>query len=198
MKRAAVAALAIGAACGPAVDPGKLAAVQVLGTDAGVRGCRLLGPLVGRDEDRWTPGSPRYETAVLDLRKKAVLTGGTHLVTDSIEPPHDGDAVPAFVVRARLFACGAGSAEATASASAVASAAAAPPAPPAKAVTMGETPNPPLKAVACEPECSPGYTCLRGTCVSACNPACAAGERCGVDRICHPVAPAAPVEPVPR
>jgi hypothetical protein len=185
MKRAAVAALAIGAACGPAVDPGKLAAVQVLGADAGVRGCRLLGPLVGRDEDRWTPGSPRYETAVLDLRKKAVLTGGTHLVTDSIEPPHDGDAVPAFVVRARLFACGAGSAEAAVSASAVASAAPAPPAPPAK-------------PAACEPECSPGYTCLRGTCVSACNPACAAGERCGVDRICHPVAPAAPVEPVPR
>jgi hypothetical protein len=38
---------------------------------------------------------------------------------------------------------------------------------------------------ACEPDCSPGYTCLRGRCVSACNPPCASGERCGADRICH-------------
>jgi hypothetical protein len=40
-------------------------------------------------------------------------------------------------------------------------------------------------AGACEPDCSPGYTCLRGTCVSSCNPPCAAGQRCGADRICH-------------
>lgn len=30
----------------------------------------------------------------------------------------------------------------------------------------------------CEPACRPGFVCLRGTCVSACNPACAMGERC--------------------
>jgi hypothetical protein len=197
MKRAAAAALVIGAgsplvACSPAVDPGKLAAVQVLGTDAAVRGCRLLGPLVGRDEDRWTPGSPRYETAVLDLRRKAVLTGGTHLVTDSIEPPRDGDAVPAFVVKARLFACGQGVVDVGGPPSP--SGALIPPKPPGE----NTAPVAPAKPATCEPECSPGYTCLRGTCVSACNPACGAGERCGVDRICHPVAPAAPVEPVPR
>jgi hypothetical protein len=37
----------------------------------------------------------------------------------------------------------------------------------------------------CEPICSPGYSCLRGACISACNPACGDGEQCGPDRICH-------------
>jgi hypothetical protein len=45
---------------------------------------------------------------------------------------------------------------------------------------------PPVAAPVCEPDCSPGYTCLRGVCVSACNPPCPAGERCGADRICYP------------
>jgi hypothetical protein len=54
------------------------------------------------------------------------------------------------------------------------------PAPPAPA------PPAPAAAGACEPDCSPGYTCLRGVCVSACNPPCPAGERCGADRVCYP------------
>jgi hypothetical protein len=45
----------------------------------------------------------------------------------------------------------------------------------------------PAATTACEPECSPGYACVRGTCVSACNPACDNGQRCGADRICHVV-----------
>jgi hypothetical protein len=47
-------------------------------------------------------------------------------------------------------------------------------------------PAPPAPAGVCEPDCSPGYTCLRGKCVSACNPTCGDNERCGADRICHP------------
>ena len=39
----------------------------------------------------------------------------------------------------------------------------------------------------CTPECSPGYTCLDGRCLSQCNPACDAGQRCGADRLCHHV-----------
>ena len=39
---------------------------------------------------------------------------------------------------------------------------------------------------ACEPDCSPGYVCLRGQCVSACNPPCEKTERCGEDRLCRP------------
>lgn len=37
----------------------------------------------------------------------------------------------------------------------------------------------------CEPDCSPGHTCLRGQRASACTPACEAGRRCGADRTCH-------------
>jgi hypothetical protein len=46
-------------------------------------------------------------------------------------------------------------------------------------------PAPAPAAGACEPDCSPGYTCLRGQCVEACNPKCVAPQRCGADRICH-------------
>jgi hypothetical protein len=44
---------------------------------------------------------------------------------------------------------------------------------------------PPKAALACVPDCSPGYTCVEGKCISACNPLCEAGQRCGADRICH-------------
>jgi hypothetical protein len=40
-------------------------------------------------------------------------------------------------------------------------------------------------AMLCEPDCSPGFTCVRGQCVEACNPKCVAPARCGADRICH-------------
>ena len=36
----------------------------------------------------------------------------------------------------------------------------------------------------CEPACRDGFACVRGACVSACNPACAAGERCTSDARC--------------
>lgn len=170
-------------ACGPAVDPAKLAAVQVVGVDSPPRSCRLLGPLIGKDSDRWVPGGPRYETAMLDLRKKAVLGGGNYLVMDSIEPPQDRDYTPTFIVRAKLFACPSTGAER----------ATAEPAPSSAASAAPKRTAPPI----CEPDCSPGYTCLRGTCVSACNPLCAAGERCGADRICHPVMPLSSPAPVP-
>lgn len=38
----------------------------------------------------------------------------------------------------------------------------------------------------CEPACRDGFACVRGACVSACNPACAAGERCTSDARCVP------------
>ena len=167
--------------CAAAVDPAKLAAVQIAGAEVTLRGCRLLGPLEGKDSDRWVPGGPRLETAMLDLRKKAVLGGGNTLVTDSIEPPRESDYVPTFVVRAKLYAC---STDATASVTASVTSS------PAAAASAAVSP-----AALCEPECSPGYTCLRGACVSACNPRCGAGERCGGDRICHPVAAVPSVAP---
>jgi len=50
--------------------------------------------------------------------------------------------------------------------------------------------EPPPRQI-CEPDCSPGYACVRRRCVSACNPPCSAVERCGTDRICHTVQPGA-------
>lgn len=43
-------------------------------------------------------------------------------------------------------------------------------------------PAPPVKE--CVPPCSPGYLCLDGTCVEACNPKCQPSERCTAERIC--------------
>jgi hypothetical protein len=37
----------------------------------------------------------------------------------------------------------------------------------------------------CVPDCSPGFACVNATCVSACNPPCAATQECGADRICR-------------
>jgi hypothetical protein len=52
--------------------------------------------------------------------------------------------------------------------------------------TLVATPvPPPVAATDCEPSCSPGFVCLRGACVSACNPACGSGQACGPDRVCH-------------
>ena len=45
-------------------------------------------------------------------------------------------------------------------------------------------PPPPAAATTCEPDCSPGYACVRGSCVSACNPPCEKGQRCDAERTC--------------
>ncbi len=129
---------------------------------------RGLGPVEGKDTNRWVPNGPSYEAALVDLRKKAVAGGGNHLVLDVLTPPNALDYVPSFSIQARLFAC---------------------PAARAKVAPLPARVEPsaqPAPARTCEPDCSPGYTCLRAVCVSACNPLCGAGERCGVDRICLP------------
>jgi hypothetical protein len=41
-------------------------------------------------------------------------------------------------------------------------------------------------AEACNPICSPGFSCNAGTCMPQCNPACTEDETCGHDRLCHP------------
>jgi hypothetical protein len=174
---------ALAGACGPTADPGAMAAVQIGGTGTPPPGCRMLAQLEGKDDDQWAPGGVHYEKAVLALRRQAVLGGGNYLFIDNVAPPRDTDYRPAFIIKARLFACPAVLPAAPVLAAAPSSATAPSPA------------APPPVALACEPDCSPGYTCLRGTCVSACNPLCAAGERCGVDRICHPLATPPPSAP---
>ncbi|MCK6537154.1 MAG: hypothetical protein L6Q84_29650 [Polyangiaceae bacterium] len=51
-------------------------------------------------------------------------------------------------------------------------------------------------AQTCVPECRTGFVCASGTCVSACNPPCAASETCSAKGECLPGA-AAPVAPPP-
>lgn len=163
------------AGCVPPVDPSALAAVQIDSKVEPPEACRALGALEGRDTDRWAAGGLSYGAALLDLRKKAVNGGGNRLVVDEVTSPRATDYLPAFVIQARLFKCPAAGAG-----SPVARAASAPA---------------PVKT--CEPDCSPGYICLRGSCVSACNPLCGAGERCGADRICRADPTAASPAPLP-
>ena len=40
--------------------------------------------------------------------------------------------------------------------------------------------------LACDPTCSPGFVCERGTCLPQCNPKCAADEICTRQRLCTP------------
>ena len=176
IERFAGAALVIGAlGCAPPVDPAAIAAVEVTSKIEPPPACRALGPLEGKDTDRWAPGGLSQHAALLDLRKKAAAGGGNHVVIDEVTPPQTSDYMPSFSIQGRLFACPA----------AAARSATLPPEPASSAT--------PASARVCEPDCSPGYTCLRGVCVSACNPLCPSGERCGADRICRP--DAVPVSP---
>ncbi len=152
--------------CAPPADPAALAAVEIVSRVEPPAACRGLGPVEGKDTNRWVPNGPSYQAALVDLRRKAVAGGGNHVVLDALSPPNAQDYMPAFSIQARLFACPAAKAGSAA---------------PPLAAPSAQT----ASARICEPDCSPGYTCLRGACVSACNPLCAAGERCGADRICH-------------
>jgi hypothetical protein len=96
-----------------------------------------------------------------NLRARALEMGGNYLVP-SISRPSGltwGYRVK-YEARGRVFRCAS-----------------------APRIVVSDTPS---AVHNCEPICSPGYTCLRGICVSACNPACADNEQCDADRICRP------------
>jgi hypothetical protein len=129
-------------------------------------GCTFLGIVSsseGNDQDPYKA-----------LREQAIALGGNYLVPDPSRPSHlTWTYHVAYEARGRAYRCSA-----------------MPVAPARVAVNSQPTQQPASTQLPpCEPECSPGYTCLRGTCVSACNPPCANGERCGADRTCHPVGP---------
>ncbi len=59
----------------------------------------------------------------------------------------------------------------------------------ASAEERRETPasdGPPATQAACVPACRAGYVCVDGRCVMACNPPCAAEERCTAQGECEP------------
>jgi hypothetical protein len=111
------------------------------------------------ESDTPAMGKEPYERAAEALRREARKRGGNYVHMQWMGQL----SVYKVIVRGRLYSC------------------------PADA--LKQAPSLATAAVAnssvCEPDCSPGYTCLRGTCVSACNPPCAAGERCGSDRTCR-------------
>jgi hypothetical protein len=100
-----------------------------------------------------------YDDAIESLRNQTAKRGGDWLTLD-------------YPTAGRSFWCPPAVVDAYDAARAVA------PAAPAAAA-------PAPYAVLCEPDCSPGFACVRGQCVEACNPKCVAPQRCGADRICH-------------
>ncbi|MEP7119750.1 MAG: hypothetical protein ABJE95_02525 [Byssovorax sp.] len=157
----------------PSIDARAAAQVELATTEP-PPGCGYIGPIKG-------------STLVGDLAdangdavRTAVMIGGNYVVVDVMERPVLG-AVGGYVVRGRLFNCPRPQAPQTAQA----------PRPPVQVASVGpqSVAQASDAAVApkaiCEPDCSPGFTCLHAVCVSACNPGCAAGEQCGADRSCH-------------
>ena len=114
-----------------------------------------------------------------DAVRNAVMTGGNYVVIDVLERPVIAG-VGGYVVRGRLFNCPRPAAPAAQPARAPVQIASVGPQNVAQASDAVVLP----KAI-CEPDCSPGFTCLHGACVTACNPGCASGEQCGGDRTCH-------------
>ena len=126
--------------------------------------CTALGAVDGRDPKMYAPFASmgaNSEGAMENLREKALERGANYVVLDGVFGP---------IANGRIYHC---PPEALAG-----DGAAAPPGGPPPAGAPASKP--------CKPDCSPGYACVDGTCVSACNPACAAGQQCGVDRVCHP------------
>jgi hypothetical protein len=154
----------------PMVDARAAAQVEIAQTEP-PPGCGYLGPIKGST----LVGD--MGDAHGDAVRNAVMSGGNYVVVDVMERP----VVPrvgGYVVRGRLFSCPRPNApEASRAPVQVASVGPHNTAQASDAIVLP-------KAI-CEPDCSPGFTCLHGACVTACNPGCASGEQCGGDRTCH-------------
>ncbi len=154
----------------PMVDARAAAQVEIAQNDP-PPGCSYLGPIQGST----LVGD--MGDAHGDAVRNAVMSGGNYVVVDVLERPVVAR-VGGYVVRGRLFSCPRPQApEAPRAPVQIASVA------PQNAAQASDAIVLP-KAI-CEPDCSPGFTCLHGACVTACNPGCASGEQCGADRACH-------------
>lgn len=120
--------------------------------------CQPAGVIEGEHRAFW--GLANYEAALSDLTLKAARQGVNYVVMDAVRQPASG----LLYAGGRAFRC--------------------PQAAAAPMIAAPAMPAPPSVA-ACVPDCSPGYVCANGTCVSACNPPCGAGQQCGADRTCH-------------
>ena len=134
---------------------------------------RSLGPVEGQSgygcAGFGTIGT--YEAAEADLRNRTASMGGDYVEIQTVLPPHDtGTQCPDNRMIIHGFAY-------KTVEDAVATAASSPPAPPALSAPA---------ATACDPPCSPGYSCDAGSCVALCNPPCGPGQTCRADRLCVP------------
>jgi hypothetical protein len=108
-----------------------------------------------------------YERARADAQMKAEDKGANWVTLDTARVP--ANVLSETILHARVFRCPRRVVT-----------------PPAEVAAPEPAPaSRPVVAAACEPDCSPPYVCLRGSCVEACNPRCQAPKVCGADRICH-------------
>jgi hypothetical protein len=176
-------------AAAPRIDPRLAEHVAVSRAEPGPN-CALLGAVEGQSpECDDVESSTAYEAAYDNLRTNAALRGGNFVVIDSTGGPHLVSVSPVVYdgrmsIRGRVFACTSGWPQKVAT----------PDPMPGIDHLWSEMVTPPSSlpnvasvspAGGCEPECSPGYVCMRNACVMACNPVCFAGQTCGEDRICH-------------
>lgn len=161
-----VAIVGCGAMERPRVDP-RIASQVIVAKGEPPAGCSYVKPIRGEA----IVGT--LSEANADLVRNAVLNGGNYVVVEMTERNVGG-----YMLEGRLFTCGGGPV--------------APMQVAANNVNTGErrtatdaSDNIVLPKAICEPSCSPGFTCLHAICVTACNPACGAGEQCGDDRMCH-------------
>jgi hypothetical protein len=163
----------------PAIDPRIAAEVTVDKAEPSPT-CGYLGPIKG--------GSMVGDLgdAHGEVVRRAVLRGGNYVSIDLLERPMVAG-VGGYTLHGRLFLCPKKNGEPQ------------PPAPtttfqaprpmeaqaPAAAPKVDQPVSVSAPKVACEPECSPGFACVHGACVTACNPACGNGQQCGTDRTCH-------------
>lgn len=128
-------------------------------------GAREIGPIVAEDGDgcdAFDPQTGTYSHALVKLRNRAAARGGNYVEIMTMEEPHQETQRcydNRFVIRGMLYDVPGSSAD---------------------AVDSAADPN------ACDPPCSPGFTCDEGACEPVCNPACSSGQVCRADRTCGP------------
>jgi hypothetical protein len=124
--------------------------------------CMLKGAVEGSVGGEWF-ALPSYDAALGIMRLQAARGGMNYVVMDAMRQIGG-----MLMINGRGYLC-----------------TGAPPVQgPAPMAPMAPAPAVP-QGPACVPDCSPGYTCVGGKCVSACNPPCSGSQKCGADRTCR-------------
>jgi hypothetical protein len=171
----------------PPLSP-KAMAVQVLKADP-PPGSTDLGAITAYDGIGCGPLSDdgTFDGALARIRNDAAARGGNYVEMVAIIEPHFQDNCQnhTFTIVGRLFRVRPKAAGQTSEV-----AACDPPCSPGFSCESGA-----CKPAPCSAACSPGYACESGACKALCNPPCKDGTVCRQDRTCGPtVVPPAPGE----